>query len=50
MRPLTTEEIMKEEEQRTVSAHKMKDRKSVWDKVRDGLYEIFRDVDESEIK
>jgi cell division protein FtsA len=49
-RPLTTEEILQEEVMRNVPAHKMKGRKSIWDKVRDGLYDIFRDVDETEIK
>lgn len=50
-RPLTTEELEKDREIKQVPAEEIRNRKkSIWDKMKDSIYEIFREEDEQELK
>jgi cell division protein FtsA len=50
-RPLTAEELQKEKELQQVPVTEMRKRnKSIWDKMKDSIYEIFREEEDHELK
>jgi cell division protein FtsA len=50
-RPLTADELQKEKELQQVPVTEMRKRnKSIWDKMKDSIYEIFREEEDHELK